>query len=244
MFAAVEPLLQHPGLWRGNEVSRVALPSIRTKFPRLDSELPGGGWPRGALTEIAFEREGIGEFSLLLPALAEISKGDLWIALIAPPRLPYAPALARAGVNLARIVVVRTNSTPETLWAAETALRSGSCAAVLAWPAGVNERGLRKLQLAAEVGQAWGVYFIPAAASPSASPAALRLRLAPAEGEAGSNNEAAGGSGLARDAIAAKTAPTPAPPSGAPTEDRIRVYIVKRRGSPAAPFALPLQRFR
>ena len=181
MGTVLNTVFQHPGLWRGNEVSRVALPSVPTGFSRLDSELPGGGWPRGTLTEIAFEQEGIGEISLLLPALAELSKGELWIALIAPPHLPYAPALARAGVDLARIVVVRTDSTAEMLWAAEAALRSGSCAAVLAWPSGVNERPLRKLQLAAETGKTWGVYFTPANASLSASPAPLRLRLAPVE---------------------------------------------------------------
>jgi protein ImuA len=181
MTAILGNLLQHPGLWRGNEVSRVELPSIRTGFPRLDAELPGGGWPRGALTEVAPEREGIGEFSLLLPALAALSRGDLWIALIASPHLPHAPALARAGVDLARVVVVRGHCAQDTLWAAEAALRSGSCAAVLAWPSGMNERALRKLQLAAETGKAWGVYFTPAAAAPSTSPAALRLHLVPAD---------------------------------------------------------------
>src|SRR5512134_2574526 len=207
MSAAVESLLQHPGIWRGREVSRVGLPSAPTGFPRLDAELPGGGWPRGALTEIAFESEGIGEISLLAPALAALSKGELWIVLVAPPHLPYAPALARAGVDLARLVLVRSAGARQALWAAETALRSGACVAVLAWPAAVHERELRKLQLAAEAGRAWGVYFIPASAAPAVSPAALRLKLAP-------------------------------------TEDGVRVHIVKRRGGPAAPFMLPFERVR
>jgi len=111
-------------------------------------------------------------------------------------------------VDLARLVLVRGAGAGQALWAAETALRSGACAAVLAWPAGVNQRGLRKLQLAAEAGKAWGVYFIPASASPPTSPAPLRLRLAPAEGEA------------------------------------VCLHILKRRGGSAAPFTLPLQRFR
>jgi len=182
MGAALSEVLRHPAIWRGNSVGRVTLASVPTGFPRLDAELPGGGWPRGALTEIAFEGEGIGELSLLLPALAALSRGDLWVALIAPPHLPYAPALARAGLDLARVLVVRTAGAGQTLWAAEQALRSGSCAAVLAWPGSVNERGLRKLQLAAEAGKAWGVYFLAACAAPPVSPAALRLRLAPAEG--------------------------------------------------------------
>jgi hypothetical protein len=208
MSAPLQQVLRHPGLWRGREVSRVELPSVPTGFPRLDAELPGGGWPRGALTEIVFEDEGIGELSLLLPALAALSRGELWIVLVDPPHLPYAPALARAGVDLSRLLLVCTLGTGQTLWAAETALRSGACAAVLTWPGTGNERGLRKLQLAAEAGGSWGVYFLPASASPSPSPAALRLRLA------------AGG------------------------DEAIRVHIVKRRGGPADPFALSLQRFR
>jgi hypothetical protein len=274
MSAALQQVLQHPGIWRGNEVSRVGLPSVPTGFPHLDAELPGGGWPRGALTEIAFEGEGIGELSLLAPALAALSRGELWIVLVDPPHLPYAPAFARAGVDLSRLVLVRgaepsppplsragrggTRAAPagresDTLWAAETALRSGACAAVLAWPGGVNERELRKLQLAAEAGGSWGVYFLPAAAAPSTSPAALRLRLAPVKG----------GSELARDMFAAKAAPTfpshgEAPGGSEPfagaqdrlardaagTDEALRVHIVKRRGGPAAPFILPLQRFR
>ena len=206
MTAALHQVLQHPGIWRGREVSRVALPSVPTGFPRLDAELPGSGWPRGAFTEIAFEGEGIGELSLLAPALAALSKGEQWIVLVDPPHLPYAPAFSRAGVDLSRLVLVRPAG--QALWAAETALRSGSCAAVLAWPGAVNQRELRKLQLAAEAGGSWGVYFLPASEAPATSPAALRLRLAPADGET------------------------------------IRLHIVKRRGGPAAPFALPLQRFR
>ncbi len=238
MGAALSEVLQHPAIWRGNSVGQVALPSVPTGFPRLDAELPGCGWPRGALTEIAFEREGIGELSLLLPALAALSRGDLWVALIAPPHLPYAPALARAGVDLARVLVVRAAGTEQTLWAAEQALRSGSCAAVLAWPGAVNERGLRKLQLAAEAGKAWGVYFLTASAAPSVSPAVLRLRLA--EGGAGPAPDSIRGSATARgcDSAAGKGALLPA------EDEALWVHIVKRRGPAAAPFALPLQRHR
>lgn len=214
MTAALRQVLQHPGIWRGNDVSRVELPSVPTGFPRLDAELPGSGWPRGALTEIAFEGEGIGELSLLAPALAALSRDEPWIVLVDPPHLPYAPALARAGVDLSRLVLVRGG---QTLWAAETALRSGSCAAVLAWPGTVDGRELRKLQLAAEAGRSWGVYLLPASASPSTSPAALRLRLAPAT----HGCDPAAGEG-----------------------ETVRVHIVKRRGGPTAPFALSLHRLR
>jgi protein ImuA len=182
MNAPLEALLRQPGIWRGDRLGATALPGLSTGHAALDALLPGGGWPRGALTELIVREEGIGEFSLLLPALAALSREARWIALVAPPHLPYAPALAAAGLALARLLVVRSATTADSLWAMEQALRSGACGAVLAWPAAVNERAQRRLQLAAEAGASWGLWFTPARQAASASMAALRLGLAPAPG--------------------------------------------------------------
>lgn len=181
MNAQLEALLKHPGIWRGDRLETTALPGIATGHAALDALLPGGGWPQGALTELIVEEEGIGELSLLLPALASISRADRWIALIAPPHLPYAPALATGGVALSRLIRVKSRTTEDTLWAMEQALRSGACGAVLAWPGAINERSQRRLQLAAEAGASWGVWFTPARQAAAASTAALRLRLAATE---------------------------------------------------------------
>ena len=78
-----------------------------TGFDALDRELPGGGWPAGALTELLVRRAGIGELQLVLPALAALSWAGKRIVWLAPPHLPYAPALAADGVDLAQLVVVR-----------------------------------------------------------------------------------------------------------------------------------------
>ena len=179
MNTQLETLLRHPGLWRGDRPEATALPGLATGHAALDALLPGGGWPRGALTELITQGEGIGEFSLLLPALAALSREDRWIALISPPHLPYAPALAAGGMVLSRLLLVRAAGTADSLWAMEEALRSGACGAVLAWPAAINERAQRRLQLAAEAGASAGIWFTPARQVASASFAALRLRLAP-----------------------------------------------------------------
>jgi hypothetical protein len=214
MDPGLAALLKRPDVWRGGEAARVAVPSIPTGFPALDALLPGGGWPRGALTEILMEREGIGELSLLAPALARLSRADLWIAFIAPPYLPYAPALAATGLDLARVVMIRPEKGGDILWAMEQALRSGSCSAVLAWPPFLTERGARRLQLAAEAGGGWGVYFSPATCATAPSPAALRLlALSPRRG-------------------------APAPRSG-----KLRIAILKRRGGAVpAPLLLDVPR--
>jgi hypothetical protein len=207
MSEAIDSLLQHPGLWRGKRPAQVEDGGIPTGFSALDALLPGGGWPLGALTEILPAREGIGALRLAMPALARLSHEGRWLAWIAPPYIPYAPALAGHGVQLSRVLLVhpRTSSAlrvtsrelpPESgapnsqhatrnaqldsLWAIEQALRSGTCGAVLAWPTSEDERSLRRLQLAAEEGRSWGLLFRDPRCAALSSPAALRLAVAPA----------------------------------------------------------------
>src|SRR5450755_145994 len=97
--------LNHPAIWRGRELSRVANASVPTGFAALDAELPGGGWPTAALTEILPAHEGIGELRILDSALATLSAQKRTIVWIAPPHLPYAPALAAAGIDLAHLII-------------------------------------------------------------------------------------------------------------------------------------------
>lgn len=177
MSSALQTLLQNPAIWRGSEPARVALPSIATGFATLDRELPGGGWPRGAIAEVLNERAGIGELSLFIPALAKLSAEVGWLMLIAPRWIPYAPALAAHGVQLSKLVVVNTQSDKDTMWAAEQSLRAGNCSAVLVWPHTLDERGLRRLQLAAEEGGSFAALFGDASRAAPSSPAPLRIRL-------------------------------------------------------------------
>jgi len=175
-------LLARPDIRRGGELAQVASASVPTGFPRLDAELPGGGWPTGALTELLPSHEGIGELRILGPALAALARAGKRLAWIAPPYLPYAPALAAAGIDLAQVLIVRTSSARDALWAAEQALRSAACGAVLVWPAAVKYAELRRLQLAAERGRAMTVFFRSPSIAAEASPAALRLALHTAAG--------------------------------------------------------------
>ena len=177
MNASLDLLLQHPGIWRGDRLAQTGVDALPTGFSELDEQLPGGGWPRGALTEILIEREGIGELRLLLPAMVQASQQSGWLAWVSPPHLPYAPALAAAGVELKQLLVANPQSAQDAWWTAEQALRSGACSAVLAWLKTPDERRMRRLQLGAESGRAWGVLFRSASAAQERSPAALRLRL-------------------------------------------------------------------
>jgi len=107
---SVEDLLAHPLLWRGQDGGLADTAAIATGFPVLDRYLPGGGWPLTGISEIFIERYGLGELRILMPALAALSRRAVtarqWIVWIAPPFVPYAPALAHHGVDLSRILLV------------------------------------------------------------------------------------------------------------------------------------------
>jgi protein ImuA len=172
----LEDILQRHPVWRGGPLACGA-PAVPSGFAELDRELPGGGWPVGALSEILCRREGIGELQLVLPALAALSWAGKRIVWLAPPHLPYAPALAAAGVDLAHLALVRAPGRRDALWAAEQVLRAGSCHALLAWFPGARYEELRRLAVAAEGSRAWVALFRPPEAAHSSSPAPLRLSL-------------------------------------------------------------------
>jgi hypothetical protein len=150
---------------------------LATGFASLDAALPGGGWPLGAVTELLAEHAGIGELSLLLPALVSLARSGRTLACIAPPHLPYAPALQQAGLPLERLLWLPLTDPRQSLWAAEQLLRCPAVGAVLLWPPAIDERQLRRLQLAAETGGGCALLYRPAQAAATASPAALRLQL-------------------------------------------------------------------
>lgn len=182
-MSALAEILAHPAIWRGDHPVAVSSPSLPTGFSALDAALPGGGWPTAALIEILPQHEGIGELRILGHALSRLTDEGRFLVWIAPPYLPYAPALRSAGIDLARFILVKTRSPRETLWASEQALRSNACGAVLAWPQAANYAELRRLQIAAEGSAVLAVLFRPPQVARETTPAPLRLALATAHGE-------------------------------------------------------------
>lgn len=177
--SSLDAVLKHPAVWRGSEYAHVA-PGVATGYAELDAQLPGSGWPTAAITEIYAERTGVGEVQLTMPAAARLTQAGRWVTLVAPLHVPYAPALAAHGVRLERLLLVETRNVEDNLWACEQALRASN-GAVLLWQDHVHERALRRLQLAAESGGSSLFLFRSARVAP-ASPAALRLHVARAEG--------------------------------------------------------------
>ncbi len=176
-----------PGLWRGHDLARPVRPGIATGFVSLDAELPGGGWPAGALTEILHRQSGIGELRLFFPALSALARAGAPIFLLEPPWIPHAPAFLNGGIAPARLIVVRARHRPDVLWACEQILKGLNHGALLAWPGHFKAQDARRLQLAVEGKPVLAVLMRPSAATTEATPAALRIALEaarPAQGVA------------------------------------------------------------
>jgi cell division inhibitor SulA/protein ImuA len=204
--AGLDELLRNPSLWRASSAGNTP-GTLPTGFRRLDERLPGGGWPLDTLIELLLPAHGVGEINLLVPVLRALGQQGTgprrWIAWLGPPHLPYAPALAGAGLDPATMLVVQpraprggaqggdsplrgqsplhpSSRAPDpTLWAMEQALRSRACAAALGWVDAADGHALRRLKLAAEEGGSLGFLFRPSHRADEPSPAALRLSLEP-----------------------------------------------------------------
>ena len=175
--ASIETLLTARTLWHAGRsaATSAAAEGEPTGHAGLDVLLPQQGWPRRSLTELLLPADGIGELALLLPTLARLTQTGATVVLAAPPYIPYAPAWQAAGVDLARLEIVRTDTPRESLWAFEQCLRSGACAAVLGWPRHADAAALRRLQVAADSGHCLGFALRERRHAANPSPAALRL---------------------------------------------------------------------
>jgi protein ImuA len=166
-------------VWHAHQLASLSSPAIPSGFPRLNLELPGGGWPIGSLTELIARDSGIGELRLLIPVLRQLTQERKIVILLAPPHVPYAPALASFNINLDYLMVIQAPNAADRLWAVEQTLKSACFGALLAWmPENKTKpEHLRRLQLAAQTAQGPVFLFRQLAAQYQASPAALRLQL-------------------------------------------------------------------
>ncbi|AMM25974.1 translesion DNA synthesis-associated protein ImuA [Variovorax sp. PAMC 28711] len=170
-------------VWRGDALGSADAQVLGTGHGALDAELPGGGWPVGAMTEVLQSSPESHVWQLLLPALAKAvdTRGGP-VVLVGAPHEPFGPSLAAAGLPVEALMWVRSEASAARLWACEQALRCADVAAVLAWLPQARVGELRRLQLAAA--QHEGVLFVfrPESVAQSASPARLRLQVVSAGG--------------------------------------------------------------
>lgn len=183
-IAASAAVFAHPSIWRADQLGGAAACCVSSQFAALDRELPGAGWPLSNLIELLPLRHGIGEIRLILPVLVRLSQEARSIMMVAPPAIPYPPALVKHGVMLERLIVVQGGQRADRLWTIEQVLKSASLGAMVAWSPEehhvLQADHLRRLQLAAQASRTLTFVFRPATAQAASSPAPLRIALAPA----------------------------------------------------------------
>ena len=144
-------------VWHGNHVSAV-LPAASTGFSELDAAL-AGGFPEQGVVDI-HSALGIGELRLLLPYLcARQQTQQRLLVFIAPPMQLNSEMLAEYGFALSQVLFIHPEDPQQALWSAEQCLKSACCQAVLLWHQGLEIHQVKRLQLAAEQGQALQVLF-------------------------------------------------------------------------------------
>lgn len=167
----------HPDVWLADALADAPTRVLATGDALLDAQLPGGGWPLGALNEI-LQPDGVhSEWRLLLPALACSGTGT--VVLVGAPHLPFSPALRAQGLEPSRLLWVAASLGAHRLWAAEQALRCADVDAVLAWLEQVRPDQLRRLQMAAAEFAKLLFVVRPDRVQAESSPAVLRLWVAP-----------------------------------------------------------------
>ena len=114
MNPQLEPFLKS-ALLRNSEALALQR-TLPSGFSDLDRVLPGGGWPIGALTEIMNSAdEGIGELSLLIPAIAAASQSGQGVVLVNAPHIPFPAAWLAKGVALENCSFISTDNSGSTV---------------------------------------------------------------------------------------------------------------------------------
>ena len=162
-------------VWRGVDMVGAVARTVPTGFGALDAQLPGGGWPTQAVTELLLPQALRCEWRLLGPALPALLQEGGRIYLVAPSQPPHAGGLAQLGVPPAQLVWVRAVAPLERLWATEQILQAGPVGAVLAWLPQARPEQIRRLQIHAQSCDAPVFLCRPEGALQQASPAPLRV---------------------------------------------------------------------
>ena len=148
---------------------------VATGWGEVDALLPGGGFPRGALSEL-IGGNASGKTAIALAVLASVTGRGGVAAFVDARHELYPPAAASVGVDLDRLLLVRppradpAGRTRAGLWTAEALLACGAFEAVAidlpleatalqaVGPASID-RLLRRVRAAAEQGGATGLWL-------------------------------------------------------------------------------------
>jgi protein ImuA len=152
--------------------------AISTGFPGFNRLLADGGLRRGTLTEWVGDAVGSGAVTLALAVAAQILCREGTFVVIDVEGEFYPVAGAQLAIPLDRTAVVRPDSPKGALWAWEQSLRCPGVAVTFGKINPTNDRAIRRLQMAVEVGGGLG-FLIPPPGSSGTPWAAARICVEP-----------------------------------------------------------------
>jgi protein ImuA len=152
---------------------------VSTGFEDLDRILGDHGLKRGSLIEWTGvgDSEGSGAGTLALVVAANVLRRDGALVVIDNAREFYLVAAAELGIPLERTAIIRPETRMDALWAWEQALRCPGVAVTFGWIDAIDDRLLRRLQLAVETGGGLGFLLRPPNSRSGASWAATRITV-------------------------------------------------------------------
>ena len=167
-------------IWHGTDLAQINQAVVASGFAALDAQLPGGGWPCNALTEVLQPQPSVCEWRLLSGALARLASSGGQILLVGPPRRPHMPGLVKLGIPENKLLWMAADTAAERLWCTEQLIKANPLGgAILAWLPQARAESLRRLQVHAQSCDCPVFLFRPEQALRDASPAPLRVLATP-----------------------------------------------------------------
>ena len=149
------------GRLRQQMAGSLAGPSARTIWstglPALDELLPDRGVRAGSIVEWLAEAGG-GASTLAWLMARHLQRQRRSVIVIDPAGEFFPPGVAHLGVDLGRVIVVRS-APSEALWAMEQSLRSEVGGVVVGRVERLSQQAFRRLKLAAERGGGIGLFL-------------------------------------------------------------------------------------
>jgi protein ImuA len=176
LVLAALPASVESALWRGDQLGSVVTSVLPSGFEALDAQLPGGGWPCQAITEVLAPQFSVLEWRLLAPALKQVCARRESIAVVAPPKAPHLPGLRHEGVDDRHLIWVQADAPAQRLWAIEQLIKANACGAIVGWLPQVRQEQVRRLQVLAAQCDAPVFLCRPSSAAAEASAAPLRIQ--------------------------------------------------------------------
>jgi protein ImuA len=164
-------------VWRGDQLGTPTTKVVLTGFPNLDKELPGGGWPAHALTELLQPQPSVMEWRLLGPAIRDVVSQGKDVIVISPPKHPHLPGLRQQGVDERHLVWIQAETPAERLWVTEQLVKANAAGLLIAWLPQARQEQIRRLQVCAHSCDSPVFLCRPATAEHEPSAASLRLQV-------------------------------------------------------------------